>query len=396
MLSNARFYGKWLALVSAMMSLPAHSMWLDTSGGLSFGVFTRVSPTLTGETNTFHYTYGDPAIFDEEDDEGNYIPGTLEQVLAAKDRRDADRRLRLGNNDSSSLQIAAQQVLTKDYSISGSTLLSFNENNFRNYGANWGVELMARNKGTLKIGSNWAGLDVAKTRVDDILSTNGTNLHLDITAVPNLTVSGFHMLAPPNDTRDRRSARLIKADGASVAYEYNMGARQSLRGAIGTIVSEGHANPFYIDVQKGKGKDTLASLSYQYEDIKLAMDVGQSTKHYNGIYRDKVDTKLMGLQVDYELTPRLHSTLNYSRSRTTNSKPVSFLNLLQYGADVNEGYFFHKVNSDNYRVGLSYNLYKGVSLKGSVENDRTKNFLVDGEFSRRNQTRYNAGATFSF
>lgn len=393
MLSNfvSPCYRKWLPLASVLVSLPAYSMWLDTSEGLNFGLFGSVSPTLTTETNTFNYTYSDPAIFYDSDEQE-----ALAQVLAAKDREDADRRVRLGGYDSSSLQISAHQVLTKDYSVFGSTLLEFDESNFRNYGALWGVELIARNKGSLKLGSNWAGLDVKQTRARDLLSTNGTNVHLDVTYIPNLTVSAFHMLAPPSDVRDPKNAQLIRADGASIAYEHNIAPRQSLRGAIGTVRSVGHDAPFYVGVQKGKGRDTMASLSYQYEDLKVAMDVGRSDKNYNGTFSDKLTTDVLGVQVDYEVTPRLSTTFNYSHSRSKNSKPVAFANLLAYRRGVDEGRFFNRVDSDNYRLGVRYKLYKGVSLQGAIANDRTKNFLTDGEFSRRNQTRYNAGATFSF
>ena len=160
---------RWLpkalpASLLVALSMPAHSVWIDTPNvrdGLQLGIFTTVNPQITHTSNKFDYTLGDPAIYGAN--------GTYEQVAADQDRQDADRRLRAEGVNDASVQFAARQVLTKDLTARGSVLLGYTQDGNRNYGALWGVGLDIDRFGSITVGDEWTRLPVRQTDVNNII-----------------------------------------------------------------------------------------------------------------------------------------------------------------------------------------------------------------------------------
>lgn len=373
--------------VLAAMSMPAHSLSLDTKEALTFGIYTTVSPTISQESNKFTYVYGDPAIYGAS--------GTIAQVLADQDRQDSDERARLTNTNRASAEIYVSQALTKTLSFGGSTLLQFNPDGNNHWGNPWGLTLRAKNLGNIAIGDLWTRLRVGQTGADDVLSSSGTNVRVDITRIPGVTLTAYHMLTAAKDVEDRRDSGLHKSNGVSAAYEYSFAPRRTLKVAAGVAKSEGHPDPFYVNTAR-TAEAKMASVSYQHQDVKLAFDFGEKEEEFNGAWFGKVDTDVMGVQLDYEITPRLTTTLNYSRKTSDNSQPVELSHLTSWGRGVSETLFFDKVEQNRLGASVKYQLYKGVSLVGSAEQTKTRNYLTSGEFSKREQLKYNAGVRFSF
>ena len=389
---------RWLpkalpASLLVALSMPAHSVWIDTPNvrdGLQLGIFTTVNPQITHTSNKFDYTLGDPAIYGAN--------GTYEQVAADQDRQDADRRLRAEGVNDASVQFAARQVLTKDLTARGSVLLGYTQDGNRNYGALWGVGLDIDRFGSITVGDEWTRLPVRQTDVNNIIQFRGTNAAIEYTGIPNLTVSGYHMFAATSDVRDRRDGGWHRSNGVSAEYEFDFAPRNKLTIAAGGAQSKGHENPFYVN-HASKNDAYLVGIGYEYQDLKLGFDYGEAKAKYNDLWAGTINTKVYGVKASYEFTPRLTGTVSYAHKTDDNSKPINLQFLINNRFTVNNSAAFptfDKTKQDRYRVGLDYQLYKGLRLSASLENQITTNYVVEGEFSERNRLHAAVGASLSF
>lgn len=381
------------ASLLATLSLPAHSAWIDTPNvrdGLQFGVFTSVNPSLTYTSNKFNYTLGDPRIYGQM--------GTIEQVLADQDRQDADKRLRADGVDDAGIQLVARQVLTKDLTLRGSSYLYYNKEGHQNYGALWGVTLDINKFGDITVGDGFTRLPVKQTDASNILQQQGTNIAVEYTAIPDLTVSAYHMLTASQDVNNPRLGGWHKSNGLGAKYEFDISPRHKVTVAAGGAHSEGHKNPFYVNTPS-EGKAYMGSVGYKYKDLTLAVDYGKASNKYNGGWADTIDTKVLGVKADYEFTPRLIGTLSYSRKIDDNSKPIDLQFLIDgsFGVE-NFSRFpvFDKIRQDRHKAGLEYQLYKGVKVSASVERQQTTNYVSEGKFSERDRLHTTLGTSFSF
>ncbi len=374
--------------VLAAMSLPAHSMSLETKNGLNFGMYATVAPTVSQNSSKFTYVYGDPSIYGRR--------GTIERVLADQDRQDSDRRARMPNSATAGLQLYANQALTKTWALSAGTLMVYYPEGTAFWANPWGISLAAKNYGKVTVGDLWTRLDVRQTEVDDILSYEGTNVRVDVSAIPDVTISAYHMLTASKDVRDPSDDGLHKSNGVAVTWENNFAPRHNLKTTIAYAKNQHHETPWFAD--KPISADAkFVSLGYQNQDWKFAVDVGRKSEKFNGFAFGDVTTDVLGVQVGYEITPRLTTQFNYSHRTTDNSNPVTFKDLtLKFRRGINETMIFDKVTQDRYGAKVNYELHSGVTLFGEAEQTKTRNFLTDGEFSRREFTQYNAGVRFTF
>lgn len=376
------------ALALSLLAIPCHSVWLDSpevKDGLSLLFWGSVNPKIGAESNRFTYL-GDPKIYPQST--------SVADILADKDRQDSDRRARLSGTSTASLQLFARQVLTKDVSIAGGTLLSFNTNSGEVI-APWGISAEFNNIGDITVGDNWTRLDGSQTEADNLLQERGRHIGLSYEQIAGLNVRAYHMFNATSDTRDHKAAGWHKSNGASISYRYDFAPRKELIVAVGATKSKGHDSPFYVSSPK-TGKAMQVSTSYQHNDLKLAFDVGQKQQVFNGILNDKLKTTSWGVKADYEITPRLSTSLHYSRLQDNNSKPLSIDDFVRRRFQADEERFFAKRIQERYGTTLDYQLNKGISLSGTVENTKTINYLSDGPFSKRNQLQYNAGIRFAF
>lgn len=247
------------------LSMPTHSAMIDTPNvrdGLSFGIFTNINPEFTYTSNKFNYVLGDPRIYGQT--------GTIAQVLADKDRQDADKRLRADGVHDGSIQLIARQVLTKDLTLEASGLLAYDKNSHRNYGALWGVGLEIDKFGEISIGDAWTRLPVRQTDVDNIIQNRGTNVAVEYTGIPDLTVAGYHMFTSSEDVDDPRQSGWHKSHGLAVKYEFDFAPKNKLTVAVSGTLSKGHDNPFFVDTAS-KGESYMGSIGYHYNDLNIAL-----------------------------------------------------------------------------------------------------------------------------
>lgn len=377
------------------LSMPTHSAMIDTPNvrdGLSFGIFTNINPEFTYTSNKFNYVLGDPRIYGQT--------GTIAQVLADKDRQDADKRLRADGVHDGSIQLIARQVLTKDLTLEASGLLAYDKNSHRNYGALWGVGLEIDKFGEISIGDAWTRLPVRQTDVDNIIQNRGTNIAVEYTGIPDLTVAGYHMFTSSEDVDDPRQSGWHKSHGLAVKYEFDFAPKNKLTVAVGGTLSKGHDNPFFVDTAS-KGESYMGSIGYHYNDLNIAFDYGESKNKYNGAWADNINTKVYGVKASYNITPRLKGTISYAHKDYDNTKPIGidFFLARPNIFDVNNlpGFpIFDKVKQDRYKTSLDYQLYHGIKLTGSVEKQITTNYVTEGKFSERNRLHASVGASFSF
>lgn len=378
--------------VLAALAMPAHSLWIDTPNvrdGLNLYIGGSANPKISTTSNKFRYTMANPAIYGEN--------GTLEQVLADQDRQDADRRLRAEGAHDAGIELYASQVLTKKLTLSGSTYLTYDQDASRNHGALWGVSLDFGSFGELgriTVGDSWTRLPVRQTDVDNIIQNRGRNVSARYTGIPDLTISGYYLFNASSDQNDRYAHGLHKSNGISADYKFDFGARKNLTLAAGYTKSNGNKNPYYVD-DVIKGNSYLLGVGFQHNDLKVGLDYGERTNTYNGVWWNDLESKVYGVKATYELSPRLTGTLSYAHKTDNNSKPISFDYIAQ-NRSVNESMVFDKVKQDRYIAKLDYKLYKNISVNGEITNTRTKNYVTEGEFSRRDRLSASVGASFSF
>ncbi|WP_323841205.1 MULTISPECIES: hypothetical protein [unclassified Moraxella] len=378
--------------ILAALAMPAHSVWISTPNvrdGLQLYVGGSVNPRLSTTSDKFNYTMADPAIYGKD--------GTLADVLADQDRKDADERLKAEGLDDAGIELYVTQALTKKLKLGGTTYLYYNQNSSTNYGALWGVSLDFGSFGELgrvTVGDGWTRLPVKQTDVDNILQSRGTNISARYTKIPNLTLAGYHLFNASPDVNSRYQFGLHKSSGVSAGYEFDFGARNNLTLAAGYTKSEGHKDPYYAE-EISQGESYLVGIGLQDNNLKLGLDYGQRNNKYNGFWWDNLNTKVYGVKATYEFTPRLSGTLSYAHKTDTNGKAVSFKDLAKH-QNVNEAQFFEKVKQDRYLAKLEYQLYKNISLNGEVSNTQTKNYVTEGEFSKRDRLYTSVGASFSF
>lgn len=374
----------------AVAAMPAHSLWIDTPNvrdGLQFNIYNSVYPRVSTTSDKLTYVLGDPALYGAN--------GTLEQVLRDQGRKENDERARLQGTSSLATQFVGRQAINKDWTAVGTIYLQYNPNSTRNWGAPWGISL-ASNAATVALGTTFAGLDVGQTDADSVLAESGTAVSVEYTDIPNFTVNAFHMLTQSSDNNDRTEFGWHKNNGLSASYTFNFAPRNELKVAAGATISKGHDSPWYVN-QTGKAKGYMGSVSYQYGNLKLAADYGESEEKFNGVWFDELNTKSYGVKATYKFTPRLTSSLSYSHLTADNTKPVTLAEIAGRRIGLNdERYFFDKTKKDRYKFETSYNVWRGIDVIGSVENAETRHYVAEGQLTERKALTTTAGARFTF
>lgn len=378
------------ACVLAVMAMPAHSVWIDQPGvknGLQFQVYSSIYPRISTTSSKFHYTAGDPAIFGPT--------GSMADVLANQDRKDSDDRYRLAGMSTMWTQFSANQALNKDWRAYANVFLQYNPNTSRNFGATWGLNFQYKRDLSLALGQGYNAIGINQTNADDLLSLNGnTFIALGYEGIPNLNLKAYHTLAQSSDVRNPRAWGWHKSSGVAAEYEFNFAPRNVLKVGAGTTWGEANKIQYYADTES-KAKAYAGTIGYQYGDFDIALDYNKKEASYSGYWWSDVEADSYGVKAGYQITPRLKTTLSYAHLKTDNSKPVDLAFLVSEG-NVNEENVFSRVKKDTYGIEATYNVWRGLSLIGSVENVKTRNYATDGEFSRRDSLTATAGARFTF
>lgn len=405
---SMKFAHKLLSIcVLAAFAMPAYSVIIDQPAvkeGKRFGIFASVNPSFSHASERFTYTMANPSIYGPT--------GTLEQVLKDQDRHDTDEQVKFDGLNTAQIEMYSSTRLTKKLVLSGSVLLFGNaERSMGNYGAYWGASLDFGDYGELgriSAGGINNGLRVGKTSLPmlNTLNDSGTNISGRYTGIPDLTLSAYHMLAQSADVTNRRSTGWHGSNGVAAEYKFDFAPRHNFTIAAGTSLSKGHEMPAVWN-DRAKGKAYMTGLAYEYGDAKVALDYGKRKDSYNGVYVDDIKTETYGIKLDYEITPRLSANLSYGHKGTENTKPISYSDWESFGLGVGyrnndrsrtniEERLFNTTKQDRYGVGLTYDIYKGISINASVSNLKTRNYVQEGEFTRRERLDTSIGASFSF
>lgn len=388
------------ACVLAVMVMPAHSVFIDqpnVKNGLRFYAGTSLSPAFTTASRKFTYTYGDPSIY------RGTSAQQIEQMFADQDKKLTDNELRLSGMSGGYIELYGAQAIHKDLTVSASVLLDGGEGGIGNYGAYWGLTADYDRVGRLTVGGRNNGLGVGKTGIGmlNTLNDSGMNIVARYTRIPDLTITGYHMFNQSADLRNDRDSGWHKSNGLSAQYTFSPSSQQRVTMALGGSRSKGHNNPYYFDAVS-KADAYMAGLSYRYNKAILSADYGIRNEKYNGALIDEIDVKTYGAKLDYEFTPRLTANISYAHRGAQNNRPISFNDWLAWGLrgadqrDYIESKLFNEVKQDRYSAGLSYKLWENVSLNGSVTSLQTKNYLTEGQFSKREELTTSIGASFNF
>ena len=401
---------------TGLVSTTASAAWLDNNlrNGLQLGISGTVGPSLAKNTDKFTYLYGDPGIYGAN--------GTMANVFADQDRRDTDERTRLSGLDSASVYFSANQMLTRDVSVYGTVGLWMTPSESSRRGYSYGATITHSKIGSLGVNSNsaFATANIATSGTYNPLDTAGSAVSLSYIAIPNLTLSAYHAFPQSGDTRSTTDAGLHSGHGVAAVYKYSFAPRHNVTFGAGYTKGERNVD-FYGDGSTwtyGYGdrytdywgrvmtapkikKATAVGLSYQLDDWTLSVDGGKSTEEFAGEFYNRAKTDNYGVRVDYEFTPRLTTYASYGERKSkkdgVDGNQISYQNFLSSGVlGVNETLVFDEVKQKQYTVGATYDLYHNITLTGEVSNTKTKNYIAEGAFSKRDSLNYLAGMSFSF
>lgn len=381
------------------MAMPAHSVWIDQPGvknGLQFLVWNRVAPQITTTpVNKFSYTYGDPAFY-----------GSLQQMLANQDRQDTDERYRLAGMGSANTQLAARQVLNKDWTAIANLSIRYAPNGTNNWGVPWGIGMQYKRDASFSIGNTYPGIEVSKTDADRLVSNNGTYVTAEYTGISDLTLMAVHSFTSSGDVRVRSESGWHKNNGLSVVYDFNFAPRNKLSVGVAGTRAKGHKQPWWAN--QALSEDAyMGTLQYQYQNTTVGLDYSKAKEQYKGSswFGDgKLNKTSYGVKVAHKFTPRLTGSLSYSHFEAEHTTPVTFNNVVARGLNADMGvylnrseqHFFEKSKRDRYKAELTYNVWRGLDVIGSVESFKGRNYVSEGEFSKRETATATAGARFTF
>ncbi len=393
-----------LAVISAsLITLPASAAWLDNNlrDGLQFAISGTVSPSIVSNSSRFTYVYGDPTVYG--------LNGTITQVLADQDKRETDERARLSGLNTGSVWFTAYKQIHRDMTIGGNVGLygtpwisdsGYNRYWQKNIAFQYGLTLTHDKYGSIGINSNPSTNRsvVTTSGVNGVLDTPQNAISAEYTYIPDLKIVAYHAF-PASENTSIVDAAIHKGQGISVEYTRAFAPRHKLTGAVGYTKTERHVDLNSNDTAKYKEAQGVG-LSYQYDNVTVDVNYGEANESFDGSRISDTDISAYGVKLNYEVTPRINTYITYGKYEsdkhgTTNSD-LTYANLLTEGRGVSESNLFDKVERASYGLGVDYNLYRNVTLRGTVGRTETENYVVEGLFSKREATNYTLGASFSF
>lgn len=407
---KVKFIASILTIGASITTTSTYAVWLDhnvqVKDGLSFGITADLRPSISKEVSTFKYIYGDPRIYDKKDKEGNLILGRLEQVLKDQDRRDLDEQLRLLDHQANGVFFIVNQQVNRDVNVGGYTYLYAVADKTQGDAAvySYGLTVSHNKFGNLNLSSvaNFDTSKVAHAGVFNELGDSGALMAITYKPTASLDMGGFYAFPAAADVRSQFDGGLHKGMGSWVAYKHYFAPRALIKTSVGIAKTEHLPDSVVYDNVAQEKLAYGAGLSYRYNDVLLDLDSTFSKKRFSSTFVNTADTRTHGIKLSYDVTPRLSTNISYGVAVTDKTAGTS-IKALNFDAvndpsrqRINEETVFKRINKQQYRLGVDYKLYDGMSLQGSITNQKTTNYLEEGAFSERNLRTYNAGFNFSF
>lgn len=407
---KVKFIASILTIGASITTTSTYAVWLDHNvqirDGLSFSISGRLTPSLNQDVSTFNYIYGDPRIYDKKDKQGNPVLGTLERALKDKDRRDSDEQLRLSSHKNSGIDFFVSQQINRDIDVNAYLSLSAVAGETRGNSSLYSYGITANHDkfGNLQLSSvaNFDTSKVAHAGVFNELNGYGPLAAITYKPTARLNVGGFYAFPAAADVRSQFDGGLHKGMGAWATYEDYPTPRGRIKTSIGVAKTENLPDNVVYDNLEQEKLAYGAGFSYRYNDWSLDLDSTFSKKRFSSTFVNTADTRTHGIKLSYDVTPRLSTNISYGVAVTDKTAGTS-IKALNFDAvndptrqRINEETVFKRIDKQKYRIGVGYQLYNGVSLQGSVSNQKTTNYLEEGAFSERNLRTYNAGFNFSF
>lgn len=397
------------ACVLAVMAMPAHSAPTDQLGGVRNGLLFEINTSLNPEINNFSskttYLMADPTYYDRYDRGQLVSSGTMAQVFADQDRKDADERNRIYGTESAYTQFVASQALNKDWRADVGLYVEYNQNAHTNYGSGWGVGLDYKTKARFNIGLTGPAIGISRTDADPVirLPRNGkAYFRASYMGTPNLTLSAAHALTSSGDDRINSDMNWRKHSAVSASYLVNVSPYHQVTLGLAGSRARGSDTPFEFN-QHSKNDGYMGSIAYRYRDVTLGFDYGKGKEKFNGVYLGELDKTSYGVKATYRFTPRFQGSLSYGVYETENSKSLSFQDFTKFELGLNEqNYFFAKSKTERYRLNVNYSIRNNLSLFGAVISSRTKHHVLDERdnavkpFAKNESLLTAAGVSFSF
>lgn len=377
----------FLAITVAAASFSVQAAYnVYKKDGLSLDINGRVAAEYQKRSQKLKITNQDIPHYRFSQSKNKYVLGTLE-----REYEEDDRRSRLGyNNHASYLQIRGKQRIDENMHATGTVQIGYHSSD-NLYLSQANVALDYRNWGTLSVGKQYLHTGyVSRTGTFYPLDSYGnSSIRADFTAVPNLTLSAFHLFPGRGDTR-RQGYDVTNGSGFSGSYLYSFAPDHSLRVAAG--VSRSKVNVPEQVLYRAKKSAVASSLEYRFRKLTLAADVGREDEDYKTNLYSEAKANSWGVKAEYDFTERFRAALGYGRKVTKRNRTDGF----SYVATALQDEAFNKTQMNRYYVKADYDLRENVSIYGRFDLRDTKNTLIDKEFSKRRGKEVTAGIAINF
>lgn len=391
----------------AGMSAQAVTLNNNLRDGLELSIGSSISPAITSSRGTFRYHYGDSRAFDVyvNDSTTPVKVGTVEEVLAHQNKKQTDERARLDGAGSAVVWFVANQRLDSNTTLEGEIDLQGTQQGM--YPNSYGLSL-----NHAKLGSLGIKTDASMVTGGANLSRNysnfdyiGSAVTASYTAIPDVTLATYYAFNATDDVR-YVDASLHKGYGVYGRYYKPFAPKHNLTLAAAATHGTRHVDLSSDSLAKQKTAFG-AGLQYQYQDVTLAVDTSHAKEQLNGALVDKINSHSYGVNLGYQVTPRLNTYVYYgnniSQKTPAQGNRLDFEGLMAQVAQsangisgITQEVLFDKVTQGRYGVGASYNLYRGVSVSASAGKETQINYLTEGKFSQTDNTQYRVGMNFRY
>lgn len=403
-----------LSGLAAASVMPAHAVILDrvfNKERLTVILGGSISPTLHHQsTNLTYYREGDWRAFDRRSTGTGIVnSGRITHYNNLVSELKGDSQWRMYRNiqnhiGSNALVLYARQGITSEISVFGDVSLFANSATAPNamvFSGGFGVNHQNLGSLNLNLIDQLPTTTPATTSTYNQLDRRGNSVSALYTAIPNLELGAYYAFAGQQGTDEQTR----QGYGATASYSHSFAPRHSLRVSAG--VSHSERSPDFASSRTPKDRDAvMAGVRYRYDHTTLSVDGGVANSNYQGGVLDKGTSQSFGVRLNQEITPRLNVYGYYGERQTRNTEAEgqtldlsTMRNIVVQTPDqrpINVTDLFTKISEKQYGVGTTYNLYQGIDLHARYERTDNKYTLADGDFSRRETDRYEAGVTLSW
>ena len=396
-MKHTKLYACLIAAAAVAAPLSAHAAYnVYSKDGLTLDIGGNVTAQFSKQHNRFTYTHDSARYYYDYDLE------KWETAQANYDIETSDRRSRLGfERGSSWLQFRGQQRINQYLRATGTVQLGYYKNDLNLTEANVALDL--RNVGSISFGKQFlhSGYVTRTGTYYPLEHFGNASIRADYTGVPELQVSAYHLFPSQDDVRKTDNVNEIQGNGISATYRLRIAPDHSIRFGAGYTQSKRNSADNVKWASKKKHA-AAGSIEYKYRDFTIAGDIGYEKEKIDIATLGQARSRYYGLKAEYAFTPRFKMAAGYGVKNT--KKTAGSLGAFNTNAAwnqpnfiaANEEYVVPKIKRRKAYLKADYDLRENVTLYGRADVETVKNYVDDGEFSKRRHNEFTSGISLTF